>query len=109
MVIRRKKRICHKMSSERGDSIAEVLIALLISSLALVMLASMITSAANMIMKSKDTMTSYYSESTSLDYPNKNNGSITVTIGDEKKDISIKYYKTEKSFTNPPIVSFRAG
>ena len=52
-----------KIRSRKGDSIAEVLIALLISSLALVMLASMISSSGRMITTSQSVMEKYYAAS----------------------------------------------
>lgn len=57
-----KKRIRKKLHSSSGESIAETLIALLISSLALVMLASMISSTSNMLSQSKIAMNKYYTE-----------------------------------------------
>ena len=63
------KSIRKKLSGNQGDSIAEVLIALLISSLALVMLASMITSSSKMIISSKTKMEEYYSSSGALASP----------------------------------------
>ncbi len=57
-----KKRIRKKFHSSSGESIAETLIALLISSLALVMLASMISSTSNILSQSKNAMNNYYTE-----------------------------------------------
>lgn len=54
-----RKRITEKLSNCRGDSIAEVLVALLISAVALVMLASMISSSSRLILQSKEKMTRY--------------------------------------------------
>ncbi len=49
-----------KLKGNGGESIAEVLIALLIAALALTMLASVITTAAKTITKSKKQMDAYY-------------------------------------------------
>ncbi len=49
-----------KLKGKAGESIAEVLIALLIAALALTMLASVITTAARTITKSKEQMDAYY-------------------------------------------------
>lgn len=48
-----------KINNQRGESIFEVLVALLISSLALTMLAAMISSAASLVKKSEAVTTNY--------------------------------------------------
>ena len=50
------KRIIKKVKSRAGETIAEVLVALLISSVALVMLAGMIASTTSMVTQSKSKM-----------------------------------------------------
>ncbi len=54
-----KKKLLEKLRSRRGDSIAEVLVALLISAVALVMLASMIADSSRLILRSRDRMAEY--------------------------------------------------
>ena len=49
-----------KLKNSRGESIAEVLVSLLIAAVALVMLASMITSATSMIDKARKSANVYY-------------------------------------------------
>ena len=58
------KSLCRKLKSRAGETISEVLIALLISSLGLVMLAAMITASARTITKSREVLETYYSDST---------------------------------------------
>lgn len=53
-------RIRAKLRGKRGESIAETLIGLLISSLALVMLAGAVSSAANIVKNSRQAMRDYY-------------------------------------------------
>ncbi|MBQ8110359.1 MAG: hypothetical protein IJ124_09405 [Clostridia bacterium] len=55
-----KKRMLLKLKSVSGESIGETLISLLISALALVMLAGAISSASNIINNSKTAMETYY-------------------------------------------------
>ena len=55
-----------RLRNNAGESIAEVLVALLISSLALMILAGMITSTANMITKSKKVYGDYIAAEASL-------------------------------------------
>ncbi len=54
-----KKKVLDKLRSRRGDSLAEVLVAMLISAVALVMLASMIASSGRMIRHSRESMENY--------------------------------------------------
>ena len=55
-----------KIRSNKGESITEVLVALLISAVALTMLASMIVSATHMIERTRDQMGQYYTEYNTL-------------------------------------------
>ncbi len=55
-----RARLLKKLKGKAGESLAEVLIALLIAALALTMLASVISSAARMITQSKKKMSDYY-------------------------------------------------
>ena len=63
MIARLKARVGAKLRGKRGESIGETLIALLISSLALVMLAGAISSAANIVTRGKDVLVAKYAAS----------------------------------------------
>ena len=103
------------MLGEKGDSIAEVLIALLISSLALVLLASMISSSANMITNSKTKMNDYYTETNVLNTFSGSVSSTTITAGitvnsggmpvTASETYSASYY-ANSTFQNNPVVAF---
>ena len=54
-----------KLRGCKGESIGETLIALLISSLALLMLAGAVSSAANIVTTSKQKMVEYYTDANS--------------------------------------------
>ena len=60
-------RLSSKLKSTAGESIAEVLIALLIAALALTMLASVISTSARIITSSKAAMNAYYQKRNGLD------------------------------------------
>ena len=62
-----ERKIRKLLRSKKGETIAEVLIALLLSSLALVMLASMISATNNMVGKSEKKMEDYYSQNERLE------------------------------------------
>lgn len=68
------------IKNSRGESIAEVLIALLISSLGILMLAGMITSSSKMIQNSQDTMKKYYIENNKLDQRNSDTSTFRIVI-----------------------------
>ena len=75
-----KKKTLRKLRSQAGETIAEVLVALLISSVALIMLASMISSTNSMVTKSKNTMKDYYDANENLEKLQGNYDPITITI-----------------------------
>ena len=77
-----KAKICAKLRAGRGETLAEVLVALLIAALALTMLASVIAASSRMITQSKAKMKTYYEANDALaeqDVDN-SNASFSVTI-----------------------------
>ena len=89
-----KNRIRDRLRNQDGDSIAEVLIALLISSLALVMLASMITSSTKIITGSKTKMNDYYAACNSVTtytVPTVEEGKSPNVVSDSTKKVSITF------------------
>ena len=96
------EKLTKKIKSRAGETIAEVLIALLISSLALVMLASMISATQSMVAKSEKKMSEYYDANDvleNLDSDDKK-GTLTVTVKDSTNFISISnsepYYENDQ-------------
>ena len=76
-----KKRIIQKLSKKAGESIAETLVALLISSLALLMLAGAIQSSAKIITQSKKKMEDYYAANKTVEMRTESGkGSIYVAL-----------------------------
>jgi hypothetical protein len=80
-------KVNNKLSSNAGESIAETLVALLISALALVMLAGSIYAASNMVTKSRQQLKKYYraneimvtsGNAGSLDYVSKSSPTATI-------------------------------
>ncbi len=80
-----------KLKGNAGESIAEVLIALLIAALALTMLASVITTAARTITKSKEQMDAYYTANEWLSsHTTSETDTWTVTVKDASdKDVNL--------------------
>ena len=90
------RKLMSKLKSEAGETLGEVMVALLIAALALTMLASAITSASRMITQSKTKMGSYYAAANGLNSSEevtlnsvkivtKTTGTITISIKDGDK------------------------
>ncbi len=92
-----------KIRSERGESLAEVLVAILFSALALVLLASMITTSTRIISASRDRMNSYYAQNAALSGQSVGLDD-TVTTGTANVDISEDILSQGESVT----VSYRS-
>ena len=109
---RLKEKLTNKLRSQSGESIGETLVALLISALALVMLAGAMTSALGMITKSRNKLNSYYDAEnnvvTRTNGTQLNNG---ITITDKTYVISpasynITYY-VDSEFSNTPVIAYK--
>ncbi len=104
--------IRNKILSDRGDSIAEVLIALLISSVALVMLASMITSSVSLTDSSKDKISKYYSSAVFLADQSSSGAigtgeaRITNGSGDVLGSYSVSYFLNDE-VPSTPVVTYK--
>ena len=103
------KKTAKKLKSDLGDSIAEVLIALLISSVALVMLASMISSSTSMIDSSKKNISDYYIATNSLtgSAAPSYSGTARLVSSDSTviTSVSVNYYVND-NINNHPVVTF---
>lgn len=111
------KRVIKKVSGTHGETIVETLVSILISSLALLMLATAIGSSVKIIMTSTHHMESFYNGQSTLvatantatangtkktvilDVPlNKKDGnSISVNVYENEEDTSIVLYKRDAS------------
>ncbi|MBR3245215.1 MAG: hypothetical protein IKF90_21400 [Parasporobacterium sp.] len=108
-----KNRIIKKFKSEKGESLSEVLVAVLVSTLGLVMLASMITSSMNIIMNSKTHYENYLKQeqilvgetegqqgtvktNKTLSGSEEPGPSIALTGDESDGSIDVYYYKNEE-------------
>lgn len=73
-------RLKKRLKSESGESIAEVLVALLIAAIALMMLATMISSTVSIVNKSKIKMDEYYNNNIVLELQSNPKETPTLTI-----------------------------
>ncbi len=84
-----------KLYNQSGETIAETLIAMLIASIALVMLASMINSTVNVVNKSKAKMEEYYEANALLENSAASGDTFTITIqGKEDSDSKLEQQQT---------------
>ena len=102
-----------RLLDRQGESITEVLIALLISALGLTILASMITASAKMISNSQNTVTAYFNAESSLEAAaGPKNGTVTLKYNNnkikahdqEEEDIGV-YLQTE-TINGKKVVSY---
>ena len=87
-----------KLLDRRGDSIGEVLVSLLISAVALVMLASMIAASTSLIMSSREKPEAYYQENNNLtrfvDGASVSTGKLVYTAGSDTVEIPSVHYRS---------------
>lgn len=99
------KRLRKKLKSNRGESIAEVLIALTVTSLAAMVFAGAISASSRIIQQSKAAAATYIAEENELaappqETPSENGGlsceegSVTLNFGDTTSEITVNIYKT---------------
>ena len=106
-----KKRICRKLRSKAGETIAEVLISLLISSVALILLAQMIGAATNMVTSSENTLKAYYEESNNLAQQTTGSSSASVTLTMDgtafSEPITVDLFENEKKLGGVEVTSYK--
>lgn len=94
-----KRRVLQRLQSKAGESIAEVLVALLIAAVALMMLASMISSTVSIVNKSKIKMDDYYTNNTVLELQTAPKETVSITIGSSDGAVSetptVELYENE--------------
>lgn len=107
-----RRKIAQKLRSRGGESIAETLIALLISSLALVMLAGAVSSATSVVLQSKTTMTDYYKKDSGIVKRDGTAATVNMLLKDTSADaplaeqtISVDYYKND-TFSSKPVYAY---
>ena len=104
-----RERLLMKLRSSAGESISETLVALLIASLALVMLAGMISSTVSMVSRSEKTMEEYYAANDILET---GSGSETVTITIRNADTGLNETETAAAgrttrISGTPVIAYR--
>lgn len=107
------KKMIKRIKNSAGETIAETLVALLISSLALVILAGAITTSSGIILSSSEKIKDYFSESNeNLVEMKKGTTDGEVRIDDSKNnliffDVHVKYATSDKlKYNGKSVVSF---
>ncbi len=98
-----RRTVAARLRSRAGESISEVLVALLVSALALMMLASMVASSSNMVQTSRQKMQDYITAENALTEQSGKgtDGTVTVQNGGEglslydgaDSEIAVTYYQ----------------
>ena len=105
-------KIRKKLKSRSGESIGETLVALLISALALVMLAAAISAASGIVIRSRTKLDDYYKANETIVIQmtaGGTSGSITIkdesgSIADQSKDVT--YYKNDE-FGKKTVIAYK--
>ncbi len=110
------RNIRRRLRGRAGETIAEVLVATLISVIALAMLAAMIRTASSMIMGSEDSMKAYYQENSGLANQTTAKGTATVKVtmdgttviayGAATGGLPVNYYENSAA-AGEPVRSYR--
>lgn len=90
-----------KLNSNRGETLVEVLVAVLISALALVMFAAMISTATRLTVQSKNTLKVYYSNNAILESKISSSGEdATITVSTSGTGTNLTDTIPVKVYTN---------
>ena len=103
------KIIKRKLSGRAGETIGEVLVALLISTLALMILAGMISATARIVRTSEEKMGEYYTANAALETivaPNASSDVVTVTVGETGIQMPV-VYAVNDTFDSVKVVAYR--
>ena len=110
--MRQTRKTTGKRNNQRGETIAEVLVALLISSMGMLLLAGMVFASNQMIAKSRESISAYTQMENTLsarDSAEGGNGSVSFKVAEEEKpeetpkrltdssseEINVVYYMNE--------------
>lgn len=108
----KREQIYIKLLSKAGETLTETMVALLIASLGLVILAGAVSTTTRIVQRSEGVLESYYDLNNEVaQQPNKTDGNLTIQI----KPVSGNYLSensfntkgyTNSYFTKTPIVSY---
>ena len=101
-----------KIKKSNGESIAEVLVALLIISLGVVLISTMIVTSSKFIDKSETKLENMYSTVNTLEQNSSNtkiepNRTFTIKIGNTKKDVKANVYTSTSEDDSISLSSYK--
>lgn len=99
-----------KLRSPRGETLGEVLVALLVAALAITMLAGAIGVSTRLVINSKEKMTEYYNKNSAISdgIGTSDEGSVsfgTTKLIDNNIEVSVKFY-TNDTFEANSVVAY---
>lgn len=110
------RKISTKLKNRKGETLTEVLVSLLIGTLALALLAAMIGSSTRIIRTSETSMVQYYEQNNRLEERasgdedasgkvscSSESGTSTVRLSPGKDSVSVKCYVNQKAGKSPVI------
>ena len=101
-----KSRLVEKLKSNSGESIAEVLVALLIASFGLLLLATMITASVRLIQNGDEYMNNYYENINRIEERSGDGKEGSAKLMSQSENLcNITYYVY--SYNNKDIVSYK--
>lgn len=106
-----KNRFRKKLRSQRGDSLSETLVALLVGCLALVMLAGAITTSASLVTRSREKMQEYYAANNAIvsggSAEGVTSGTVTVTIsGGVSQNLGTYSYRANNTVGGKTVIAY---
>lgn len=105
-----KNALIKKLKSRKGDSLAEVLVAVLISLLALGLLGTMVSTSSKMVSKSVDTMDVYYDSCSDLveqnPSPSNPTGSVEIEVKTETDTYETVNLKKDETSASRRVMFF---
>ena len=105
-----RKRIKRRLRSQDGETIAEVLIALLVSAIALMMLAQMVGASTDLILRGEKSMDEYYKAVNPLADKARADKTGTVSFSCENmkpfEQTQVMYALSEKNMGDSEVISF---
>lgn len=99
----------NKLRDRSGETISETLVALLVSALALVMLAGAIATASRIITTSRTKLKSYYDKNNAMVEMNDSTKTLDITFSSGSDTVTVKDvpYEDNTEFSNHPVVTYR--
>jgi len=118
MIMKTGRKLLRRLRGRAGESIAEVLVALLISALAMMLLAGMINSSWKVLDSSRAALADYNAQESVLTAQGSSDrtGTVTASLGgdavklnaDTNVQIPVKYYVND-AVGGKPVVAYKAG